>query len=71
MLENNQDAIIKPMYLADKADPETRKLVKRIRRFSFESKVHMIQEKSFSLEPDDEYLDFIHEINRFAPEKII
>ena len=48
MLENNQDATIKPMYLADKADPETKKLVKRISRFSFESKVHMIQEKSFS-----------------------
>lgn len=49
MLENNQDATIKPMYLADKADPETQKLAKRIRRFSFESKMHMIQEKSFSL----------------------
>ena len=49
MLENNQDAIIKPMYLADKADLETKKLVKRIRRFSFESKMHMIQEKSVSL----------------------
>lgn len=49
MLENNQDAIIKPMYFADKSDPETKKLVKRIRRFSFESKMHMIKEKSFSL----------------------
>lgn len=48
MLENNQDATIKPMYLADKADPETKKLVKRIRRFSFESKMHMIQ-KNLSL----------------------
>lgn len=49
MRENTQDLIRKPMLLADKADPETQKLVKRIRRFSFESKMHMIQEKSFAL----------------------